>query len=245
MTQTPAAGGQNTAENGSASASGARGSHGPDERAAKGGAAAEAAPAGPAPRLVLASSSPQRQAIVREARYAFTVHPANIDEDNYPLGQLPAEIARNLAIAKADAVAAQFPNDVVLGADTVVAFGDRMIGKARDAAEARQILELLSCTTHIVISGVAVQRRVTGFSRSGRVMSAVRMKRLTPEEIARYIESGQWQGKAGAYGIQDPDPFVTRISGSRRNIIGLPMTLTRQLLSEAGIEPGPAPGERR
>jgi septum formation protein len=198
--------------------------------------AENSAPSTP-PRLILASASPRRAAILRDCGYQFITHPANINEENFPLGQLPSEVARNLAIAKADAVSAEHPNDVVLAADTIVAFGDRIIGKPKDAKDAQKMLELLSGTTHIVITGVAVQRRSTSFIRHGRVMSAVRMRRMTPQEISRYVESGEWQGKAGGYGIQDPDPFVTRISGSHRNIVGLPMTMTRQFLSEAGIEP--------
>jgi len=189
------------------------------------------------PRLILASASPRRQLLLREAGYSFVIQPANIDEEKYPSNLLPADVARHLAEAKAEAVSVQFPNDVVLAADTVVAFGDRILGKPRDIADARRMLELLSGTTHIVITGVAVQRRASGFHKSNRVMSAVRMRQLYPNEIARYLATNDWEGKAGGYGIQDEDPFVTRISGSHRNIVGLPMTVTVQLLSEAGIPP--------
>jgi len=189
------------------------------------------------PRLILASASPRRQLLLREAGYHFIIHPANIDEERYPVGYLPSDFAKFLAEAKADAVAAQFPNDIILAADTVVAFGDRLLGKPRDAADAKRMLELLSGTTHIVITGVAVQRKIANFRKSARVMSAVRMRQLFPNEIARYVASNEWEGKAGGYGIQDADPFVTRVSGSHRNIVGLPMTVTIQLLSEAGIAP--------
>src|SRR4051794_27849461 len=191
--------------------------------------------AGDSPRLILASASPRRQAILRDAGFDFIIHPANINEENFQLGQLPSDVARNLAIAKADAVSALFPDCVILGADTIVAFGDRILGKPKDEKDAQRMLELLSGTTQIVITGVAVQRRSTGFLRHGRVMSAVKMRRLMPIEITRYVASGDWQGKAGGYGIQDHDPFVTRVSGSHRNIVGLPMTITQQFLAEAGI----------
>lgn len=142
-----------------------------------------------------------------------------------------------LARRKADAVAAKFPDAVVLAADTVVAFGDQIIGKPHDAAEAREMLRLLSGTTHIVITGVSVRHKAVGHTADTRVMSAVRVRPLTAKEIDAYIASGEWKGKAGGYGIQDPDPFVTRMTGSHSNIIGLPMKATRQLLEAAGVQP--------
>ncbi len=189
------------------------------------------------PDLILASSSPRRQSLLTEAGYTFTVHPADIDEENFPATLLPSDVARHLSLGKAEKVAAQFPNSVVLGADTVVAFGDTILGKPKDAADARRILRILSGTTHIVITGVAVIHRNANFARQQKVMSAVHMRHISPQELDRYIESGQWQGKAGAYGIQDPDPFVTRQAGSQSNIVKLPMTQTKILLAEAGIHP--------
>jgi septum formation protein len=189
------------------------------------------------PDLILASSSPRRQSLLTEAGYTFTVHPADIDEENFPATLLPSDVARHLSLGKAEKVAAQFPNAVVLGADTVVAFGDMILGKPKDAADARRILQILSGTTHIVITGVAVIHRSANFARQQKVMSAVHMRHISPQELDRYIESGQWQGKAGAYGIQDPDPFVTRLAGSQSNIVGLPMTQTKIMLAEAGIQP--------
>jgi septum formation protein len=99
------------------------------------------------------------------------------------------------------------------------------------------MLRLLSGTTHIVITGVSVTCRASGYAEEKRVMSAVQMRRLTPQEIDAYVESGQWTGKAGGYGIQDNDPFVTRKAGCYTNIVGLPMKTTRAMLSAAGIEP--------
>ena len=187
------------------------------------------------PRFILASASPRRQQLLREAGYMFAVEPADIDEENYPPRTLPGDLAERLAVQKANAVAARFPDDVVLAADTVVAFGDRPLGKPVDATDARRMLELLSGTTHIVITGVAVVRRSAGHSAVARVMSGVRMRPLSPEEIARYVAGNEWRGKAGGYGIQDQDPFVTRLAGCHTNIVGLPMPETRRLLAAAGI----------
>src|SRR5207248_4923808 len=134
-----------------------------------------------------------------------------------------------------DFVSAKFPDDVILAADTVVALGDWIIGKPRDATHARQIVELLAGATHIVITGVAVVCRATGFARHTRDMSSVQMRVLTPKELDAYVESNLWEGKAGGYGIQDPDPIVRCVQGDPTNVIGLPMKKTKQLLAEAGI----------
>jgi septum formation protein len=200
-----------------------------------------------APRLILASSSPRRRELLREAGYAFEIDPADIDEEAVPPGMSPSDVARYLAETKAKVVAARHPDDVVLAADTVVTFGEKLLGKPKDAAEAKRMLQLLSGTTHLVITGVAVMHPAKQFTRITRVMSAVRMRMLSAAEIDRYVASNEWQGKAGGYGIQDVDqfpadhpastPFITRQAGSKTNIVGLPMTVTKQLLSEAGIKP--------
>jgi septum formation protein len=191
------------------------------------------------PRLILASASPRRQQLLRDAGYAFLVKPADIDEDDHA-PMLPADLAEFLASQKAQAVARLHPHDVVLGADTVVAFGDEILGKPRDSADARRMLRLLAGTTHVVITGVAVVRAATAFFTAARVMSAVHMRDLTDAEVDRYVSTRQWEGKAGGYGIQDDDPFVTRMSGSHTNIVGLPLDETKRLLAHAGI-PTPNP----
>jgi septum formation protein len=191
----------------------------------------------PSPRLILASASPRRRSLLSEAGYTFDVHPADINEDDFPITILPGDLALRLARQKADAVAQRFPDAVVLAADTVVAFGDMILNKPRDAQHAGQMLALLAGTTHIVITGVAVRHLQADLAQEQRVMSAVRMRPLSKREIEDYVASGQWQGKAGGYGIQDQDPFVTRMSGSHSNIVGLPMTTTRKLLTAAGVTP--------
>jgi septum formation protein len=198
------------------------------------------------PALILASASPRRRELLRAAGFDFEVHPADIDEEDYPAKILPAELALRLAVLKGQAISERFPDAVALAADTVVAFGDRPLGKPTDAADAVKMLELLSGTTHIVITGVAVEHRAKSIALSARVMSAVRMKLLNKKEIAAYVESGDWKGKAGGYGIQDErhEKFVYRMTGSHTNIVGLPMKKTIELLKMAGILParGAAPG---
>ena len=193
------------------------------------------------PRLVLASASPRRAELLRAAGYAFDVVAPNADESAYPAGMFPGAIAVHLSEAKARAVAAQHPDCVILAADTVVSFGDVPLGKPADEEDARRMLALLSGTTHLVITGVTVVHTAEAFFKTVRTMSAVRMRFLTPTEMDHYIASGDWIGKAGGYGIQDKDPFVTRIAGSHTNIVGLPMGVAKRLLAEAGIKPERAP----
>ena len=187
------------------------------------------------PRLILASASPRRQSLLREAGYVYLIHPANIDEDHFPTGLSPEQLAQHLAIAKAETIAALYPDDITLGSDTVVALGSELLGKPADATDARRMLAKLSGTTHHVSTGVAVIHPATKFLRSTTVTSTVRMRPLSEIEIDRYVAGGQWQGKAGGYGIQDQDPFVTNMSGSLTNIVGLPMEATTELLTLAGI----------
>jgi nucleoside triphosphate pyrophosphatase len=187
-------------------------------------------------RLILASASPRRQELLREAGYAFEVHPADLDESDHPTGLDPAALAAYLADRKAEAVAARFPDAVVLAADTVVALGSRALGKPADAKHAREMLASLAGTNHAVVTGVTVLCRSRGVRGQTVVTSSVYMRPLSRAEIDAYVATGHWQGKAGGYGIQDRDPFVIRITGSLTNIVGLPMDETKRLLQEAGVE---------
>ena len=187
------------------------------------------------PRLILASASPRRQSLLREAGYDFHIHPADLDEDNVPPGLSPEALAEHLALAKADAVSVHYPEDVTLGSDTVVALGTELLGKPLTPADARKMLGKLSGTTHRVITGVAVVHPAAMFRRSLTVTSTVHMRSLSPAEIDAYVAGGQWEGKAGGYGIQDQDPFVTNLGGSLTNIVGLPMEATAELLALAGF----------
>ncbi len=189
------------------------------------------------PRFVLASGSPRRQELLRAAGYTFEVIAPQVDESVYPPGMLPGAIAEFLAAAKARAIAAMYPDCVVLAADTVVAFGDTPLGKPLDEPDARRMLALLSGTTHIVITAVTIAHSAQSLFKTVRTMSAVRMRFLTPAEADHYLASGDWMGKAGGYGIQDRDPFVTRIAGSHTNIVGLPMSVAKRLLAEARVQP--------
>lgn len=187
-------------------------------------------------RLILASASPRRRQLLEEAKFDFVIEPADIDEENHP-PLAHGDLAEWLAVAKCAAIADRFPSDVVLAADTVVALESQILGKPRDVTHAREMLGQLSGTIHEVITGVAVACRANSLKLDARVHSTVQMRKLLPSEIDDYVASGQWMGKAGGYGIQDADPFVTRISGDLTNIVGLPMQRTIELLAAAGIRP--------
>ena len=164
------------------------------------------------------------------------VVPAEIDET--PLrGELPAAYAKRVAAAKAAAVVARHPGAFVLAADTVVACGRRILPKAEDEASARSCLALLSGRRHRVLGAVEVSAPDGRQSRR-LVTTVVRFNRLTAEQIAGYLASGEWQGKAGGYAIQGrAAAFVPAITGSYSNVVGLPLAETSAMLRGLGYRP--------
>jgi nucleoside triphosphate pyrophosphatase len=194
-------------------------------------------------RLVLASASPRRRELLAQIGIVpDAVAPAHLDETPLP-DELPREHARRLADAKAKKVAAAEPGAFVLGADTVVACGRRIVPSPADAKEARRGLELLSGRRHRVFGAIALVAP-DGKLASRLVETAVLMKRLTPDEIADYVASGEWQGRAGGYAIQGlAARFVKGVIGSYSNVVGLPLYETVGLLAGRGY--GPAMRLRR
>lgn len=159
------------------------------------------------------------------------VSPTDINESPKP-AELPRHLAARLALAKAQAAAS--PHALVLAADTVVGVGRRILGKPTDAAEARRFLELLSGRRHQVHTGVAL-RRPDGRIGQRLVTTILAFQRLTHQQIAAYVEGGEWQGKAGGYAIQgQAEMFVRFLSGSHSNVVGLPLFETAQLLRGCG-----------
>ena len=185
------------------------------------------------PNLVLASASPRRIELLAQVGIVPDhIDPADIDET--PLkGETPPRLAARLATTKAQVVAARRPEAVVIAADTVVAVGRRFLEKAGDEAEARRFLKLLSGRNHRVFTGVAV---ICGGRTSWRVVDTrVSFKPLSQDEIAAYVASGEWRGKAGGYGIQGrAAAFITRIVGSHPAVMGLPLYEAANLLRGAG-----------
>ncbi len=185
-------------------------------------------------RLILASASPRRQELLRKIVNDFDVQPSALREPaEPPAGVAPAAWAEALAYFKARSVADQHPGRTVLGADTVVVCRGRLLGKPRDAAQAHSMLCFQAGRAAAVVTGVALVRVDQGMMAACRLAHAVThvWMRDDPAYVEAYVRSGQWQGKAGAYGIQDTgDALIERIEGSFDNVVGLPTELVRRLL---------------
>ncbi len=184
------------------------------------------------PRLILGSGSPRRLDLLAQIGVTpDAVRPPEIDETP-ARGELPRPYVRRIAAAKAAATEAE-GDDVVLCADTTVALGRRILGKPETETEARAFLAALSGRRHKVITAIAVRRG--GTTRLRDVVSTCRMKRLSEAEIAGYLATGDWRGKAGGYGIQGPaGALIPWISGSFTAVVGLPLAETAALLAAAG-----------
>ena len=184
-------------------------------------------------RLILASRSPRRQELLRQAGFAFEVRPSRIEEVVRP-GESAEDFACRAAQEKALEVAAPSPPDtLVLGADTVVAVNGELLGKPRDAEDARRMLRLLSGGTHRVITGVCVVRAPREIKALRYETTSVTFRHLDEEEIQNYLASGEPFDKAGAYGIQGlASKFVTRVEGCYFNVVGLPVALVYEILKQ-------------
>jgi septum formation protein len=185
-------------------------------------------------KLILASASPRRLDLLRQIGIEpDLIDPAEIDES--PLkAEPPAKHALRLAQGKAGAVAARQPGAFVLAADTVVACGARILPKAEDEATAKRCLELISGRRHRVYGGIALIGP-DGRSAARVAESTVIFKRLNRLEIAAYLASGEWHGKAGGYAIQGrAAAYIRFMSGSYSNIVGLSLYDTRQMLTGLG-----------
>jgi septum formation protein len=184
-------------------------------------------------RLILASASPRRRDLLGQLGLRFEVSAADIDETPHPGEPAPDYVLR-LAREKGRAVATRNPGAWVLAADTTVVLGSELMGKPRDAAEARQMLGRLSGKTHEVMTGVALAGPTA--EHSTVVRSRVTFRALSAEEIAWYAGTGEPLDKAGSYAIQGKGGFlVASAEGSPTNIIGLPLGETLELLARAGL----------
>jgi septum formation protein len=191
--------------------------------------------------LVLASASPRRQELLRNAGIAFTVQASGIDETALA-GESPRRCAERLAREKARAISRIRPEDYVLGADTIVVVDKEMLGKPCDASDAARMLRMLSGRRHEVITGVCLIRPVAGgqwsvaseIVRSERTL--VTMEALSDEEILDYVATGEPMDKAGGYAIQGiASRWIPRIEGDYSNVMGLPVSLVYRMLREAGM----------
>lgn len=190
-------------------------------------------------RLILASASPRRRALLIEQGYEVEVVVPPFKEPTAADRDLPpAHLAQALSHFKAQAVAMSVHTGMILAGDTIVTLGSSVFGKPIDRADAGRILTALSGTTHDVITGVTLLDAATGERAIRHDTTAVTMYGLSADEIDAYLDSDAWIGKAGAFGIQDrDDPFVERIDGSYTNVVGFPMELIDRMLRDWGIVP--------
>ena len=182
--------------------------------------------------VILASASPRRAELLQQMGVSFSVQPADVDET--PLaGEAPAEYVVRLAREKALAVSHLAAGAIVLGADTSVVMGERILGKPVSSQQATETLKLLSAQTHQVMTGVAVA--VDGYVQTCLSLAEVRFRELRPDEISAYVRSGEPMDKAGSYGIQGLGGiFVKNLQGSYSAVVGLPLHETANLLAAAG-----------
>ena len=188
--------------------------------------------------LILASESPRRRELLGSLGIPFEIRSAQVKElEQADTACSVSLLPQKNACLKADAVALQYPGDVVLGADTAIVFEDRMIGKPRDLSEAREILSLLSGRTHQVITGIALIRKGENeFCREWSEISEVVFKPFGADVIEEYISKVHVLDKAGAYAIQEyGEMIISRYTGELNNIIGLPLTCLKEELRTLGF----------
>jgi septum formation protein len=190
--------------------------------------------------LVLGSASPRRAALLREMGVPFAIVASDVPEET-EAGESPTAFVRRAAIDKGAAVARRRPGDWVLAADTEVAVDGEVLGKPRDAADARRMLRRLSGRVHEVLTGVALFAPGGACVEARVVRTAVAFRALSDEEIAAYVAGGEPADKAGAYAIQGGAAgFVREVDGSISNVVGLPVDEVRDLLVRHGLAGGAA-----
>ena len=173
--------------------------------------------------LILASASPQRQILLKEAGIRFIVDPAHIEED-LTLNMPPLELARFWSFKKAEEVAKRHPTKLILGADTIVAIDGQCLGKPRTKKEGLAMLRLLNGKTHRVITGFTLLDSGEKHALTHAVTTFVQFKKNRIKTLREYVQTGEPMGKAGAYAIQGKGAaLIARIEGSYSNVLGLPM----------------------
>lgn len=192
------------------------------------------------PNLILASRSPRRRELLEAAGYEFeVVVPSPEAEDGVVDGETPSELVARLARQKAADVAQRIDRGLVLGCDTVAECQGQILGKPADREDARAMLTTLSSQEHRVLSGVCLwpvlKETVEKSEPLVRVaVTTLRMDKLSDQQLADYLDSGQWEGKAGAFGYQDGLDWVHILEGSPSNVVGLPMELLAEMLETYG-----------
>lgn len=177
------------------------------------------------PKLILASSSPRRKKLLRQVGLSFIVRPSAAEE-HFRSTESPAQNAKRIALEKALNVRDSLKSGIIVGADTIVVLGKTILGKPRDKEEAQRMLRMLSGKTHQVYTGFALVDVKTGKRYAGVEKTSVTFRKLSTDEIRRYVASGSPMDKAGAYGIQDDygAVFVEKVEGCFYNVMGFPLS---------------------
>lgn len=184
-------------------------------------------------RLILASRSPRRRQLLEQAGYTFDVQPADDSvECGVCSGEGPVEMVARLALEKALDVGRQLDRGIVIGCDTVASLNGQIFGKPADEAHARQILESLRGREHQVYTGLCVWHVGQADPKVEIGVTILKMHHLSDEQLDEYLDSGLWEGKAGAFGYQDRQGWLDVVQGSESNVVGLPLELLDQMLGD-------------
>jgi len=186
-------------------------------------------------KIILASASPRRKELLGKIGLMFEVEPSNFEEEMHP-GLAPHELAQNISLQKAKAVARKHKNSVVIAADTFIVFGDQIMGKPHTANEARKMLETINGKSHRVITGFSIVDTGENKTLSRSVETIIHLRKLTLAEIDAYVKSREPLDKAGGYAIQGLGAvIVKKIEGDYFNAMGLPLSALTEALKEFGI----------
>jgi len=185
------------------------------------------------PKIILASRSPRRRELLREAGYPLEVIPSDeTGECGLCSGESPDQLVARLAYRKVAHVGARISSGLIVGCDTVVECDGQILGKPADEDHARQMLEALRGRQHRVLSGLCLWKKPDGTPRVRVAVTLLLMDPLTEAQISDYIASGAWEGKAGGFGYQDRLGWVHIVSGSESNVVGLPMETLDEMIRE-------------
>ncbi|MHC5538116.1 Maf family protein [Singulisphaera rosea] len=185
-----------------------------------------------APTMILASASPRRRQLLTEAGYTFEVEPSDIDEPEPPPGTSPLVYVSQLAWTKAATIARRRQAGLILAADTACAVAGEILNKPIHRDDAERMIRLQEGRDTEVLTGLCLYRADRDEWVGAVEVSTVRFRVLEHDERQSFLDSGRWEGKAGAYGVQDHDPFVSVVGGSFTNVVGLPMERLAALLRD-------------
>ena len=188
--------------------------------------------------LILASASPRRRQLLAEAGCVFeTLPPDQNAEDERQSNESPVEYVRRLAFQKAQNVADKVEQGIILGSDTIVLCGENILEKPTDRNDARKMLQQLRGQMHFVLSGLCLIRKASGNETVQQATDITRlmMQPISDDDLEAYLNSGLWQGKAGAFGYQDGNDWIAVLEGSESNVVGLPLELFRTMYMPLAI----------